>query len=259
MTVASPAVESIAVGVHGRLHENSWPRNTSTNPDCFSVFNSMSASLGFTSTKPPGPSQWEMNDAGGPWPGDDPAELRGWFQVAAHPDTDEPLPVEALTFAAVNSVERFGRLTLFGLEFYLPLWCSGPANVRLLDGQAWFGAADPAARTRILLTLDSGTSDVVVERSGDILDAIDALGSRGAGFEFARAEGAAAVEFSSPVPWRWWLGENGTHTTSMSVVVPERSSFALGRAVAYVAEACRFVSISTAVAVRIAGSAEPSS
>jgi hypothetical protein len=184
-----------------------------------------------------------MNDAEGPSFGDG---LCGWFQV--DPD-GQPLPLEALTDAAVRTLERFGSFELAGLEFHVP-GAAGSVARRLLDGQAWFALASPEERTRVRLTLDAGGSSLVVERLDAILDALS--GFEEEGLSPTRLPDDAEVAFDPPVPWRWWLGDSTPRTATIGATATEWSALGLGRVVARLVDACRSAGVTESVGVRVA-------
>ncbi|MFC5137002.1 hypothetical protein ACFPK1_02055 [Actinomycetospora rhizophila] len=184
-----------------------------------------------------------MNDAGGPWFGDG---LCGWFQV--EPD-GQPLPVEALTDAAVRTLERFGALELAGLEYHVP-GTARSVTRRLLEGQAWFALAAPGAHTRVCLMLDSGGSSLVADHGDAILHASSGLEEEG--LSPARLADDAGVAFEQPVPWRWWLGDGPPHAVTIGATATEWSALGVGRVVARLVDACRTVGITEPVGIRAA-------
>ena len=194
-----------------------------------------------------------MNDAGGPWLGGDPAGRRGQFHVRPEGDGIVPLPVEALTTAAVATVERFGRLELHGLEYYLPISLAGPATSRLEHGRNWFALADPQAQAPLRVTLDSGESAIVAERRQDILQALEDVSLED--LDPRLLDDGKAVDFPDPVPWRWWLGDGPPHTATFSMTASEWAPLAIGRVVTYCVEACRSIGVTDHIGVRVVRSA----
>lgn len=233
------SISSLALGIYGRL-----AGHPDDDHDCYSVFHALSSTLAWSSAID-GSTQgaWGMNDSGGPWFGDG---LCGWFQV--EPD-GQPYPVEALTDAAVRTLERFGALELTGFEYYVP-GTDGSVMRRLLEGQAWFALAPPAGRTRVRLTLDSGASSLVVDRCDAVLEALS--GYEDEGLSPTRLADDAEVAFEQPVPWRWWLGEGTPHTVTIGATATEWSPLGLGRVVARLVVACRIAGIREPVGVRVA-------
>ena len=248
----------MAVAVYGHLPART--PSSEESDDCFSVFHGLSAALGVLanpSVDSTDSGLWGMNDAEGPWTGADHAALCGWFQVGPPQGGFGPLPLVPFTATTVATVGRFGEFTLSGLEYYLPLPSAGAEQWRLLSGRSWFGPIDPARHTPLRVTLDSGTEPDVAERSEEVLGALRTLCPPGAIFHFEAVDDPATVEFTSPSPWRWWLGGDGSttfpsHTFTLAATAPEWTPIALGYTVAYISEACRAVGITAEIGVRVA-------
>lgn len=242
--MATMSVSSLALGVHGRL-----TGHRSDDHDCYSAFHALSSTLGWASMiDGTATGLWGMNDAGGPWFGEDAATLRGWFQVAPE---RRMLPVEALTDAAVRTLERFGALEVDGLEYYVPVGDVGPAARRLLEGQAWFALAPPGRRARLRVTLDSGDSAAVAERGDAIVESLIGVVPAEEGLDAARLPDEALVDFAEPVPWRWWLGDATAHTATFAATATEWSPLGLGRVVSCFVEACRTAGLTEPVGFRV--------
>lgn len=230
-------VSSLALGVYGRLTGRPDDEH-----DCYSVFHALSSTLGWSSAiDGSARGAWAMNDAGGPWFGDG---LCGWVQV--EPD-GQPLPVEALTDAAVRTLERFGTLDVTGLDYHVP-GSDGSVARRLLEGQAWFALAHPEERTGIRATLACGSA-LVVNRWDAILDALSGLEEEG--LSPVRLPDDEEVTFEPSVPWRWWLGDSVPRTVTLGSKATEWSPLGLGRVVARLVHACRSAGITEAVGVRV--------
>lgn len=233
------SVPSLALGVHGRLAAHADVGDH----DCYSVFCALSAILGGASDDGTAGGLWGMNDAGGPWFD---RSLCGWFQVDP---ADRPLPVEALTDAAARTLSRFGLLDIEGLEYYAP--ATAPSAVRRLrNGQAWFALAPPAERARVRVTLDAGDSASLVEHRNALVRALNGLAPSEEGLDVRASD--EPVEFATPVPWRWWLGNGRPHTMTIGVTATEWSPLGLGRVAALVVEACRTAGLTDAIGLRLA-------
>jgi hypothetical protein len=242
----------MAVGVFGLLGADELVY--SSEEDCYSIFHGLSSLAGvLRSPNPDEPTRglWEMNDAGGPWLGNDPTGRRGQFQVRPITDGNRPLPVEAFTMAAVAAVRRFGPLELHGLEYYLPIDLAGPATSGLEHGRHWFALAEARRRTPLTVTLDSGDSSVVVERRHEILQTLEDVSPAAEALAPAVSPDAEPADFADPVPWRWWLGEGPPHTVTLSATATEWTPLAVGRVVTFVVEACRSIGMTDHIGVRV--------
>lgn len=239
MSVAFPAIDSLAVGVYGHLPSVAAVGDA----DCYSVFHGLSSALGLLSDAEP--ALWGMNDVAGPWSGPDEAALCGWFQVGPASDAIRPVPLTALVATATATLERFGAVALAGLDLYLPLAHGGSAYSSLLDSRAWFAPVDPADRVQVRVTVDAAPERGLASRMDALLGALRTFATdpeRGDHRE---------VSFATPVPWRWWLGDTTT-TTTLLVTAPEWTPLALGHTAAIVAEACRAAGLSGATGLRLA-------
>jgi hypothetical protein len=250
--VPTTRVDALAVGVFGLLDADESVH--SSGEDCYSAFRALSSAVGILSSADADDSArglWGMNDAGGPWLGDDPIGRRGEFQVYPEHDGSVPLPVEAFTTTAVAAVGRFGPLELHGLEYYVPISLAGPATTRLDDGWRWFALDDPRDRAPLLVTLDSGDSPSAVERRLDIHRALEEVSPAWEGLDPMLLADADAVDFADPVPWRWWLGDGPPHTATFSVTAMEWAPLAIGRVVTTMIEACRSIGLTDHLGLRI--------
>lgn len=249
----APAVAALAVGVFGDLDADE--RIHAFEGDCYSAFHALSALMGHLSSARAGDAAtglWSMNDAGGPWLGGDSAGRRGQFQVDPDGEGMLPLPIEPFTATATAALERFGALTLHGLEYYLPLSVGGPASRRIAAGHEWFTLASPETRTPLKITIDGGESSEVADRRRALVEALNVVSPSSEGLEASLLDDAASVDFADPVPWRWWLGEgHPSRTVTLAATATEWTPLALGRVVSLISEACRHTGLTRHVGVRV--------
>ncbi|MCD2186612.1 hypothetical protein [Actinomycetospora soli] len=242
----------MAVGVFGHLaaDESLYARDD----DCYSTFYSLSGVLGqlvSANANDPRSGLWGMNDAGGPWLGSSSTGRRAEFQVAPDVGWGPALPLEAFTFTALASVARFGPLELHGLEYYVPMESVQPAPSEIETGRAWFATADTGTRTRLRITIDSGDSPAAPDNADDIVRAIERISPAEERTDVSIPHGLEHVDFSDPVPWRWWLGEGVPHLLTLQATATEWSGLGVGRVARLIVEACSSIGVVDPIGVRV--------
>jgi hypothetical protein len=238
---------SVFVGVYGSLQVHPWLRGAVLDQDAYSLFASRATSMGWSYGSGEG-ALWGMNDAGQDWePGEGPARV-AWFQVGTTDPTRRVVPVAPILACVRDTVARIGELDLAAVQMVLPVQTAGPATEQLLSGLNWFATADPAARTAVRVTLDSG--DAAAHRAAfDVLAAVrqDWTGP----FRVDEVSEAAPVDPQPPVVDDLWMGTTRNPVT-FDCSVPEWTLDATGWLVALFVEGCRQAGIRTTVLMSVA-------
>lgn len=237
---------TVFVGVYGSLRIHPWLRGTTPDQDAYSLFASRATSMGWSSGREG--ALWGMNDAGQDWEPEGGPMRVAWFQVGTGDSAPGGVPVAPILACARDTVARIGQLDLAAVQMVLPVQTAGPATEQLLSGLNWFAAADPAARSTVHVTVDSG-DDVAHRAAPDVL--------AGVRHEWTRPFHVDAVSEASPVDPRpavvddLWMGTT-RHPVTFDCSVPEWTLDAVGWLGALFVEGCRQAGVRTTVLLSVA-------
>lgn len=122
------------------------------------------------------PDLWRVRDAGPdevvPASADEPF---AWFHCDAQTLPEAPLPIRALLRGCADAMSRLGSVDLTTAQVLLPVDRLVPSlrmdRFPAVDGIGWWLGCDPAARTDVRISLNSG-QDMSIARSGEDIMAL---------------------------------------------------------------------------------------
>ena len=162
------------------------------------------------------------------------------------------VPVQPVLACVRDTVAQFGELDLAAVQMVLPVRTSAPSRMHLLTGLNWFAVADPAARTTVRVTLDSG-DDAVRRAASDILAAVGPDRAI-ALFRVERVSPSPSPALTEPaVVDDTWMGPTRNPVT-FDCSVPEWSLDAVGWWGALFVDGCGEAGVRTTVLLDVAPS-----
>lgn len=252
-------IDSLAIGIFGRL----TPSPTSIEylsreerPDCYSVFHALSQMHGFASDAHGG--AWGMNDADGPmFTTDQRSDLLGWFQVTPTVAPSAPMPTELFTTCALSTLRRFGELEVSGLTAYFPVSGRTPDPWAAFGAKSWLDMGESTARCSAILTIELPHEADVENTIRQASEWLEKFRENKSGVFLEGSNERRAGAAGRDVPWRWWISEERTVESSLSLSLPEWSSTALGWALGCVERALEGSGFTGGAGVRIDRSETP--
>lgn len=250
---------TIFLGLYGSIDMHPWiePR-TLADVDLYGLVVERATAMGWTWTTLDGPTTvlWGMNDGDQDWTCRNPTARIAWLQVTAPlPETSvyvkRTLPIQPLLSCVHDCVSRVGRLSMTAAQLLLPVQASGSAEAELMTTVNWFRTCEPASRTRVRVTLDTGEGDGLRPVAGDLLRVVQQrnTGSFTVG-PFSFDESVALDPHPSVAAHDAWRGKDRAPVT-FEATVPEWSVDAVGWLVTLLADACRTVWVDTSVLITV--------
>ncbi|OZM79342.1 hypothetical protein [Pseudonocardia sp. MH-G8] len=248
MKVLSP---STFVALYGSFRPHPWITMGETEEDAYSLFFNRAEMMGWSHSTTEGrrPVLWGMNDAGFDVAGETTDAGRvAWFQVGTGEDelSGVAFPFHPLLTCAVDSVARVGQLGLDGVQFLVPVQYAGAPAFRSAVPN-WFNLCDPASRTRLRVTVDSGEDAVLPRVAAKLSELVTLMAPE----RFAVEPGLRQEHVQLlPEATEFWMGE-GRHPVTFDTVAPDWTLDSIAYTADLFAEACRRIEIRTSVQINI--------
>lgn len=250
-----PAVKvlspSLFVALHGSFRSHPWLKPDSMEEDAYSLFFSRAEMMGWShpAAEAGGHALWGMNDAGLDVVGEVHGATRvAWFQVGIDEQllSGSPFPFHPLLSCAADSVERAGRLDLDGVQLQVPLQDAG-APVMRSSTPNWFNLSDPASRTSMRVTVDSGEDPVLPRVAAQLSELVTTMTPEPFSLEPGNRQEHVQL---LPEVTDFWMGE-GRHPVTFDVVAPDWTLDSVAYTAGLFAEACRHIRIRTSILISI--------
>lgn len=229
---------TVMVGWYGRMHRHPWLSPEWEEQDAYRLLVSQAEAMGWSSTGSGGLGHdlWGMNDAGQDWSGSAHPRL-AWFQVGLADATgaDAPLPLQAITRCSWEAMARVGAVDVDAVQFLVPLQLAGPSAGHLASCLGRFEASDPAARTGVAITVDTGYDAVGQRRAAALLAGMRSF--RAGPFRIGTGRDDP-LDPQPPLVGDLWMGPT-RHPVTFAAQLPEWSPDAIGWPAAFVAEGAR--------------------